>query len=106
MAGRYYVVAGLLIVLGVVGLVVASPVFGVLSVTPAHSLFYLASGGCAALAATRGLGAMRMWGKILGFAFAVLAVAGFVMDGGTASWLHLGLALLFLYHALLAPPTL
>jgi hypothetical protein len=47
-----------------------------------------------------------MWGKILGVSYAALAVAGFVMDGGATAWLHLGVALTFLYQALLAPPTL
>jgi hypothetical protein len=105
MAARYCVVAALLVVLGVLGLVGSSLMSRWLTVTPAYSLFYLVSGLCAGVAATRGLGTMRLWGKILGFAYLALAIAGFVMDGGDAEWLHVALALVFLYHALLAPPT-
>jgi hypothetical protein len=105
MAARYYVIAALLVVLGVLGLAAPGSMSDWLTVTPVHSVFYLVSGLCAGVAATRGLGTMRLWGKILGFAYLTLAIAGFVMDGGNAAWLHLALALLFLYHALLAPPT-
>jgi hypothetical protein len=106
MARRYYVLAVLLTAAGVVGLWAPASVSDVLTVTPVHSAFHLASGACAGFAATRGLGTMRLWGKILGTAYLALAIAGFVMDSGTLAWLHLGIAALFLYHALLAPPTL
>ena len=106
MARRYYVLALSLTASGVVGLVASESMSDVLTVTPMHSVFYLASGACAGFAATRGLGTMRLWGKILGIGYLTLAIAGFVMDSGTLAWLHLGIAALFLYHALLAPPTL
>lgn len=103
---RYYILAILLALLGVLAIVGSTPLAGVVPVTPIHSSVYLVSAACAAVAAARGLAAMRLWGKILGFSYAVLAVAGFVMDGGATAWLHVGVALVFLYHALLAPPTL
>ena len=106
MARRYFVLALLLAASGVVGLLARGSVSDALTITPVHSVFHLASGACAGFAATRGLGTMRLWGKILGIGYLALAIAGFVMDSGTLAWLHLGIAALFLYHALLAPPTL
>jgi hypothetical protein len=106
---RYYVLAILLVALGVLAvldLVGSIPLIGAFPVSPIDGPAYLVSGVCAAFAARRGLGAMRMWGKILGVGYAAWAAAGFVLDGGGAAWLHAGVALIFLYHALLAPPTL
>jgi hypothetical protein len=106
MARRYYVVALLLTAAGVVGLLAPASASDVLTVTPVHSVVHLASGACAGFAASRGLGTMRLWGKILGVGYLALAIAGFVMDSSTLAWLHLGVSAIFLYHALLAPPTL
>jgi hypothetical protein len=105
MAARYYVIGALLVVLGVLALAASSPMSDWLTVTPVHSVFYLGSGLCAGVAASRGLGTMRLCGKVLGFAYLTMAIAGFVMEGGNGAWLHLAVALFFLYHALLAPPT-
>jgi hypothetical protein len=105
MAARYYVVAALLVVLGVLGLAASSAMSDWLTVTPVHGVFYLISGLCAGIAASRGLGTMRLCGKVLGFAYLTMAIAGFVMEGDNGAWLHLAVALFFLYHALLAPPT-
>jgi hypothetical protein len=106
MAPRYYAFAALLMLLGLIGLIGSSPLLGMVPLTPIQSLFHMVTGACAGYAATRGLGTMRLWGKILGFAYLAVAVADFVMHGGTTAWLHLAIALFFLYHALLAPPTL
>ena len=106
MASRFYAVAALLLVLGVLGLSGSTPLFGVLPLTRIHSLVHIASAAYAGYAATRGLGAMRLCGKVMGFAYLALAIADFMMAGGTTAWLHLGLGAFFLYHALLAPPTL
>jgi hypothetical protein len=116
MRSRYLVVALLLVILGVLGFVLADPLFGKVEVTPLGNAVHVLAGLCTAIAATRGIGSMRMWGKILGFLFLALSIAAFAADGtliGNAlpltdsnAWLHLALACVFLYHALLAPPTL
>ena len=116
MARRYHVIAGVLIVLGGLGFVLPTPLFGVFEVTPLLNVVHLAAGVLAGAAATRGLGTMRAWGQILGYVFAALAVAGFATDADAVAnllplstrnaWFHLAMALVFLYHALLAPPTL
>jgi hypothetical protein len=116
MATRYYIVGFLLILLGIVGFFAAESIAGVLDVTSPLNAIHMAAGAMTIGAATRGLGTMRAWGKLLGFSFAILAVAGFTLDGATVNdllpltdnnaWLHLVFALVFLYHALLAPPTL
>jgi hypothetical protein len=103
---RYYLLAVVLGLLSVLGLVGSGPLASVLPVSTLHASVHLVAAACTAFAARRGLGAMRQWGKILGFSYAALAVTGWVMDGGATAWLHLGVALVFLYHALLAPPTL
>jgi hypothetical protein len=106
MTMRYYVLALLLTLTGVLGLVEWSPLLGVLRLTTIDSFVHLVSGVCLGFAATQGLGTMRLWGKIVGFGYLALAIAGFLMDAGGVAWLHLGVAAICLYHALLAPPTL
>jgi hypothetical protein len=103
---RYYVLSALLTLTGVLGLAAWSPLLGVVRLTTVDSLVHLVSGLCLGYAATQGLGPMRLWGKIVGFGYLALAIAGFVMDAGGVAWLHLGVAAICLYHALLAPPTL
>jgi hypothetical protein len=105
MAARYYVVGALLVVLGVLALAASNQMSDWMTVTPVHSVLYLGSGLCAGVAASRGLGTMRLCGKVLGFAYLTVTIAAVVMEGGNGAWLHLALALFFLYHALLAPPT-
>ncbi len=106
MRAQYYVSGVLLVLLGALGFILPRPLFGQLPVTVVHNAAHLAAGVIALTAAARGLLAMRMVGRLLGVAFVVLATAGFVMDSGATAWLHVALALFFLYHALLAPPTL
>jgi hypothetical protein len=116
MRSRYFVVASLLVILGVLGFTMADPLFGVFEVTPIANAIHVLAGICAALAATRGIGSMRMWGQILGFMFLALSITAFATDAAFVSnalpltdnhaWLHLALACVFLYHAFLAPPTI
>jgi Domain of unknown function (DUF4383) len=113
---RYFVLALLLVMLGVLGFAVGDPLFGSIEVTPLGNALHVLAGLCTAVAATRGIGSMRMWGKILGFLFLALSIAAFAAEGtlvanalpltDSNAWLHLALACVFLYHALLAPPTL
>ena len=116
MATRYYLVGAVLMLIGIVGFLVPSPVFGVFEVTPPLNALHVGAGGMAIGAATRGLGTMRSWGKLLGVIFVGLTIAAFALDAATVAnvlpltdsnaWFHLVVALVFLYHALLAPPTL
>jgi hypothetical protein len=116
MARRYYVVAALLILVGLAGILLSNPIAGVFEVTPLLDGIHIVAGVVTALAASRGLGTMRAWGQMLGYLFAALAVAGFATDAQSAAnllplsdsnaWFHLVLALVYLYHALLAPPTI
>jgi hypothetical protein len=105
MAARSYVLSALLMLIGVLGLVQWSPLLDGLRVTTSHSLLHLVSGACLAFAATRGVGTIRLWGKVFGFAYLALSIAGFLMESGGIAWLHLGVAAICLYQALLAPPT-
>jgi hypothetical protein len=116
MARRYYVIAAVLVAIGVAGFLLPSPLFGVFEVTMVLNAWHVLAGVAAAIAATRGVGTMRSWGQGLGYVFAALTVAGFVMEPETVNymlplstanaWFHLLVTLVFLYHALLAPPTL
>lgn len=106
MRAQFYVSGVLLVLLAVMGFFLPRPLFGVLPVTLMHDAAHLAAGIIAVSAAARGLLAMRMSGRLLGAGFAVLATVGFVMDSDATAWLHVAVALFFLYHALLAPPTL
>jgi hypothetical protein len=116
MARRYFTIAAVLAGMGILGFVAAGPVFGVYETTPALNVLHLLAALGTAIAATRGIGSMRTWGQLLGYVFAALAIAGFAADADLVAnllplthsnaWVHLVLALLFLYHALLAPPTL
>ena len=102
---RYQVLGTVLIVAAIVGFVAP----GALPfVTPrlVHHAAHLSAGVCAIGAARRGVGAMRAVGKVLGLGFVVLAVAGFVTENSALAWMHVGVAVVFFYHALLAPPTL
>ena len=114
MRGRYLVVGAMLVLLAVVGFALPSPLFGAIATTPAINVVHLLSGMYVIVAAGRGLGAMRSAGKLVGFLSVTLAVVAFAVDHATVTsfvpahdangWLHLGLGLFFLYHALLAPP--
>lgn len=116
MATRFYVLSALLVVLGGLGFARPSPIAGIFETTPLLNVIHLIAGLTAGVAARRGLGTMRRCGQILGYLFAALAVAGFATDAAFVhgllplsaanAWFHLALTLVFLYYALLAPPTL
>jgi hypothetical protein len=116
MATRFFFLAAVLVTLAVLGFAMPSPLFGVFETTPTLNIIHGGAGVMAAIAATRGLGTMRACGQILGYTFAALSVAGMVTDAGAVAhvlpltnsnvWFHLVATLVFLYYALLAPPTL
>jgi hypothetical protein len=116
MARRFYVLAAILALLALAGFAMPSPLVGVFETTPLLNGVHLVAALATAVSASRGLRTMRRWGQLAGYVFAALAVAGFATDGPsvanllplseTNAWFHLVTALVFLYHALLAPPTI
>jgi hypothetical protein len=116
MAPRFYLVGAGLVIIGVLGFVLPGPLLEVFEVTPLLNAIHIGAGATAAFAATRGLGTMRKCGQILGYLFAALCAAAFATDAPSVAnllplstsnaWFHLAMTLVFLYHALLAPPTL
>jgi hypothetical protein len=116
MARRFYILGSALIALGVGGFFADGTVAGVFEVTPLLNVVHIAAGAITAYSATRGLGTMRVCGQALGYVFAAFTIAAFALDGSAIgnvlplstanAWFHLTLTLVFLYHALLAPPTL
>ena len=112
---KFLILGSLLALLGVLGFLIPSPLFGLIETNAGLNIAHILSGAFAITAAFRGIGSMRMCGRILGFAYLALAIVGFaaadydafayVALEGAANWLHLGVAAVFLYFALLAHPT-
>ena len=110
----YLALGSVLVLIGVLGFIMPSPLLGLFEVTTLHNLVHLASGALTLLAASRGIGAMRSWGRIFGFVYLAVAIAGFVEPSLYGlmpvnlpdNLLHVGLAAIFLYIGFLAPPTL
>lgn len=111
---RIYLVTGTaLAAAGVSGVLLPSPLFGLFAVDPVHNAVHLLTGLLTLVAATRGIAAMRTWGKALGAIYGALALAGATMGEVVSSVmavnaadnaLHVAIALVFLYVGLLAPP--
>ncbi len=114
MRSKFILIGALLEAFGILGFLMPSPVFGLFEFNAAISLAHIASGALALVSAFRGIGAMRLCGRILGVGYLALALVGFaapeydwfalVALDGPANLLHLGIAAVFLYFALLAPP--
>ncbi|MBA3271878.1 MAG: DUF4383 domain-containing protein [Acidobacteria bacterium] len=114
MRSKMVVLGVLLEALGIFGLILPSPLFGLFEVNAGVCLAHIASGSLAIVSAFRGVGAMRLCGKILGFGYLALAIIGFaapdydifeyVAFQTPANTLHLVVAAVFLYVAFLAPP--
>ena len=112
MKNLYLLVGSVLVLVGIAGFVMPSPILGVFEVNALHSIVHLATGALTLLAATQGIGAMRTWGKLLGVAYLVVGIVGFVSPGmyglmhvnAPDNLLHLALAVVYLYVGLIAPP--
>ena len=108
----YLVLGAVLVLVGVLGFVMPSPLLGLFEVNALHNIVHLASGALTLLAATQGIGAMRLWGRIFGLVYLAVGVIGFVMPDMFGlmhvnmpdNLLHVGLAALFLYVGFVAPP--
>jgi preprotein translocase subunit Sss1 len=112
MKNIYLVLGAVLVLVGIVGFVMPSPLFGLFEVNTLQNIIHLASGALTILAATQGLGAMRTWGRVFGLVYLAVGVIGFVMPDMFGlmhvnmpdNLLHLALAAVFLYTGFLAPP--
>jgi hypothetical protein len=110
----YLAVGSLLVVLGIAGFVVPNALAGVVDVNALGTIVHLASGVIAlVVATTQGVGALRTWGRVLGFFYLGLAAVGMagpdlfgLAPSVPTNLLHLAVALPFLYVSLLAPPRL
>jgi hypothetical protein len=114
MKSPFLVLGAVLVVVGILGFVMPSPLLGLFEVNALHNVIHLASGALTLFAATQGIGAMRTWGRLFGVVYLLVAILGFVMPEGDVfglmhvntpdNLLHMALALVFLYFGLLAPP--
>ena len=112
MKNIYLVLGAVLVLVGIAGFVLPSPLLGIFEVNTLHNIIHLASGALTILAATQGLGAMRTWGRIFGAVYLLVGLVGFAMPdmfglmhvNMADNFLHLALALIFLYYGFLAPP--
>jgi hypothetical protein len=112
----YLVLGTVLVVVGILGFVMPSPLLGLFEVNVVHNVVHIASGALTLLAATQGIGAMRLWGRVFGLVYLLVAILGFVLPDGNLfglmhvntpdNLLHVALALAFLYFGFLAPPRL
>ena len=112
MKNIYFVLGGVLILVGVLGFVMPSPLLGIFEVNTLHNIIHLGSGALTLLAATQGVGAMRTWGRVFGLTYLLVGILGFVDPSLFGlmhvnlpdNLLHFGLAAVFLYVGFLAPP--
>jgi hypothetical protein len=112
----YLVLGSVLVLVGILGFVLPTPLLGLFEVDMNHNIIHIASGALTLFAAMQGIGGMRLWGKIFGLVYLAVAILGFVIPGGDIfglihvnmpdNLLHLALAAVFLYVGFLAPPTL
>jgi hypothetical protein len=108
----YFALGSVLVLVGVLGFVMPSPLVGLFEVNTLHNIIHLASGAVTLLVASQGIGAMRTWGRIFGLIYLAVAIAGFVEPSLYGlmhvnmpdNLLHVGLAAIFLYIGFLAPP--
>lgn len=90
--------------------------FGIFMVNTMHSIVHIASGAIFLFASMAGAPAARLWFKIFGLVYALVAIMGFLTPNGgmifglisnnTAdTWLHVGLAVVMLFFGFVAKDT-
>jgi hypothetical protein len=110
----YLALSGVLVLIGILGFIMPSPLFGLFDVNTLHNIIYLASGAFTLVAASQGIRAMRTIGRTFGALYLAVAIAGFVEPSLYGfmhvnlpdNLLHIGLAAIYSYIGFLAPPTL
>jgi hypothetical protein len=118
LARQFAIVFGAVYVLiGVLGLILPSPLLGLFGVNLLHDIVHLAIGGLwlvAAFAAPMGADSSRKVSQVIGIVYLLVAILGFVLPDlmnqllviNTAdNLLHLGTAILALYIGFMAPRT-
>ena len=101
-----------LVLVGLAGFVMASPLLGLFEVNALHNVIHIVTGALLIWASMQGMGQMMLWGKILGVVYLVVAIVGFVMPDmfGLMTMnmmdnvLHLVLAAVFLYAGFMQKP--
>lgn len=94
-----------LLLVGIVGFF-NNPILGIFAVDTVHNIIHIASGLIAIVMARKGEMSAKMFAKLFGAIYAVVAVLGFVSSGdmilglieanGADNWLHVALAVVFL----------
>lgn len=84
-------------------------------VNTVHSIVHIASGAIFLFASMAGAAAARLWFKIFGLVYAVVAIMGFIVGHGMIfnlisnnvadTWLHVGLAVVMLFFGFVAKDT-
>jgi Domain of unknown function (DUF4383) len=106
------VLGAMLVLVGVLGFVMPSPLLGFLEVNTLHNVIHVASGILTIFGAMRGIGAMRLWGRVFGLVYLAVGILGFVVPdvfglmhvNTPDNILHLALGGVFLYFGFVAPP--
>ena len=85
---------------------------GIFMVNTVHSIVHIASGAVFLFASMAGAGPARLWFKIFGVVYALVAIMGFVVGNGMIfglisnntndTWLHVVLAAVMLYFGFVA----
>jgi len=110
----YRIVGGVLVLAAIAGFTTPGPLLGLFEVNTLHNIVHLTSGLVTLLAATQGIGPMRAWGRLFGSVYLALAILGLASPklfglmpvNLPDNLLHAGLAGVFLYVGLVAPPKL
>ena len=94
-----------LLVVGVVGFF-NNPILGIFAVDTVHNLIHIVSGLVGIVMAGKGEGSAKMFAKVFGAVYALVAILGFVSSSdmilglissnGADNWLHVALAVVFL----------
>ena len=118
MARQFAIVFGAVYILvGVLGLILPSPLLGIFGVNPLHDIVHLAIGGLwlfAAFAAPMGPDSARKTSQLIGIVYLLVAILGFVLPdlmnqllviNMADNFLHLGTAVLALYIGFMGPKT-
>ena len=97
------------------GITTDQMLLGIFMVNPAHSMVHIASGVIFLIAGMAGAGASRMWFRIFGIIYAIVAILGFMTPNGLLlglitnnpadTWIHVILAVAMLFFGFVAKET-
>lgn len=75
-------------VIGLLGFVLPSPLFGLFEVDVTHNVIHILTGLIGLLAAKGGKGPARTYLLVFGIVYAIVAVLGFTMNGDILGFFH------------------